>query len=160
MGGNRARDAGRELNTGVLGVLAYLDASAVLPLFLADMHTDAMREWATDATWVVVLSDFGAAEFAAAISRAVRIGRLNEAAAATVLALFDRWRAQTEQRRAGGGDMAACESLVRDFRLKLNATDALHLAIASAENAPLVTFDERLATAARAIGHPAIIPGK
>jgi predicted nucleic acid-binding protein len=139
-------------------VLAYLDTSAILPLFLTDRHTDAMRAWATEPTIVVVLSDFGAAEFVAAISRAVRIGRLSNAAATTVLTLFDRWRVQTEQRRIGGGDIAACERLLRDFRLKLNAPDALHLAIASTESVPLVTFDERLAVAARAIAHTTIVP--
>jgi predicted nucleic acid-binding protein len=141
-------------------VKVYLDTTAVLPLFLVDAHTSAMQAWAAAEIRAVMLSDFAAAEFAAAISRGVRISRLSATAATALLTLFDRWRLQTEQRPIGSGDIVACEGLVRDFQLKLSAPDAMHLAIARAESTPLVTLDERLAAASRATGHPAIVPGR
>jgi predicted nucleic acid-binding protein len=136
----------------------YLDASAILPLFVTDTHTSIMEDWAGAAEFRVVLSDFAAAEVSAAISRGVRTGRLDPGRASVVLANFDRWRLQTYERHTAGDDIAECERLVREFRLKLNAPDALHLALSKSAQVPLVTFDERLAAATRAVAHTVIIP--
>jgi predicted nucleic acid-binding protein len=142
------------------GVRIYFDTSALVSWFVADAHTSALQEWAAGAAPRVLLSDFAAAEFAAVVSRAVRMGRFRVRAAERALGYFDRWRLQVEQRQTSSNDVAWCEQLVRDFRLKLDAPDALHLAIARADNVPLVTFDRRLAAASRAIGHQVIIPGE
>jgi uncharacterized protein len=141
-------------------VQVYFDTSAVIPLFLTESHTLLMQDWIATTAPTVLLSDFAAAEFAAVVSRGLRIGRIRVRGAHAALTYFDEWRLQRLQRRTGGDDVAACERLVRDLRLKLNAPDALHLAIAMADNVPLVTFDQRLAAASRAIGHRVINPGK
>jgi predicted nucleic acid-binding protein len=49
---------------------------------------------------------------------------------------------------------------VRDFRLKLSAADALHLATAIVERITLVTFDRRLAEASMVLNTPVIVPGR
>jgi uncharacterized protein len=141
-------------------VLVYLDTSTILPLLVDDAHTPIMQDWLVGVSVSVTLSDFAAAEFAAAISRGLRIGRFRARAADTALAQFDQWRLERQQRRTSSEDIVACERLVRDFRLKLNAPDALHLAIARADDVPLVTFDQRLAAAARAVNHRVIVPGE
>lgn len=138
----------------------YLDPSAILPLFVTDAYTSVMEDWSADVGFSAVLSDFAAAEVSAAVSRGVRTGRLEVERAEAALADFDRWRLQQHERYTGGNDIAECERLVRDFRLKLNAPDALHLALARAARVPLVTFDERLAAATRAAAHEAIIPSR
>ena len=142
------------------GVQVYFDTSAVLPALIADPHTHVMQGWVAERALTVVLSDFTAAEFAAAISRGLRVGRFRARGAEAALSLFDSWRLRTQQRRTGSDDIASCERLVRDFRLKLNAPDALHLAIARSDSVPLVTFDHRLAVAARTINHRVIVPGE
>jgi predicted nucleic acid-binding protein len=141
-------------------VQVYLDASAVLPLFVTDSHTSIMEDWAADGGFTIILSDFAAAEVCAAVSRSVRTGRLELGRAEAVLADFDRWKLQTYQQRTAADNIAECERLVREFRLKLTAPDALHIALARAAKVPLVTFDERLAAATRATGYPAIVPGR
>lgn len=139
----------------------YLDTSAVAPMFVPDGHSDAMREWLARKAQPLVISDFGAAEFAAAVGRLLRMGELRAADTNAVLSRFDRWRAdQVSVRLTTANDIAACDRLVRDFRLKLGAPDALHLAIAITIDAPLVTFDHRLARAARRVGHPVAVPNQ
>jgi len=140
-------------------VLAYIDTSAVVPLFLIEAHTPAMQAWVTGEGPRVILGDFTAAEFAAAVSRSLRMGHLTTSEAEAVLADFDLWRSHLEQRYTGRDDIASCERLVRDLQLKLNAPDALHLAIAMADDLPIVTFDERLAAAARSLKHRVVVPG-
>jgi predicted nucleic acid-binding protein len=139
----------------------YLDTSAIAPMFVPDGHSDAMREWLARKAPPLVISDFGAAEFAAAVGRLLRMGELRAADTNAVLSKFDHWRAdQVLVRLTTANDIAACDRLVRDFRLKLGVPDALHLAIAITIDAPLVTFDHRLASAARLVDHPATVPNQ
>jgi predicted nucleic acid-binding protein len=79
--------------------------------------------------------------------------------ARTALGTFDEWRRRSTTRRlTSAGDIAACERLVRRFELRLQAPDALHIAIALADGATLVTFDERQAQAMRQLGE-CVVPG-
>jgi predicted nucleic acid-binding protein len=69
------------------------------------------------------------------------------------LETFDLWRGSAVIRRlASAADIAACERLVRRFEFKLLAPDALHIAMALADGATLVTFDERQAQAMTQLG--------
>ncbi len=105
------------------------------------------------------LSDFTAAEFAASVSRHVRMSALTSQQGEAVLAKFDEWALRSTTRRlTGPADVAASERLVRRFELKLQAPDALHIAIALADDATLVTFDERQADAMRLLGD-CVVPG-
>ena len=49
-------------------------------------------------------------------------------------------------------DLSRAEQLVRRRELKLRAPDALHLAVALRHRLELVTFDDRMAVAAVALG--------
>ena len=139
----------------------YLDTSAIAPMFVPDGHSDAMRGWLARKAQPLIISDFGAAEFAAAVGRLLRMGELRATDTNAVLSKFDRWRTdQVLVRLTTANDIAACGRLVRDFRLKLGAADALHLAIAITIDAPLVTFDLRLASAARLVDHPVAVPNQ
>ena len=139
---------------------AYLDTSAIVPLFLTEIHSKAMRAWTAQHVSRLVASDFAAAEFAATVSRATRTGQLTGEQAATALVDFDHWRSHIAKSRLTTWlEIAACERLIRNFSLKLGAADALHLAIARADGLHLITFDERLAEAAFVLKHPAVIPG-
>jgi predicted nucleic acid-binding protein len=138
----------------------YLDASCLIPLFVPDAHGTSMEHWAAKNREPILVSDFAAAEFAAVISRLVRMNQLAKSAALVVLADFDSWRGtRTVVRFAAAADIAACDRLIRNFSLKLLVPDALHLAIAIADGATLITLDERLASAARTLNHPVVIPG-
>ncbi len=52
--------------------------------------------------------------------------------------------------------MKAAEAFVRRLDLALRTPDALHIAMAQRVDATLVTFDEKMATCAKALGTPVI----
>jgi hypothetical protein len=96
----------------------YLDTSAIAPMFVRDGHSGAMREWLARKAQPLVINDFGAAEFAAAVGRLLCMGELRAADTNAVLSKFDRWRAdQVLVRLTTANDIAACDRLVRNFRL-------------------------------------------
>ena len=130
----------------------YLDASALVSMFFADAHSPAVRGLLGGAEALVV-SDFAAAEFAGAIARLHRMAALDRGEAMHVFSNFDLWCASRTRRvESQPADMAAAASLVRDLALAIRAPDALNLAIAQRVRATLVTFDQRMAAAARALG--------
>ena len=136
----------------------YLDASAIVPIFLKDPHVAAMERWLLQ-RHRLVLSDFAGAEFVGVVARFHRMKALGERDALAVLSRFDAWRSQAVTvRLTSPRDIAACDRLVRQFKLKLTVADALHLAIAMADEIPLVTFDRSLAAAASQAGHSAVVP--
>lgn len=80
------------------------------------------------------------------------MGSATERDARGFLAEFDLLREDCLTHALGPSDINGAERLVRDFSTKLAAPDALHLASALNLGATLVTFDERLANAARISG--------
>ena len=131
----------------------YLDASVMLPILLkgpASAVVDALMATGEQELWV---SDFAAAEVASALSRLVRTGRLQASDGETGLADFDVWRAaMTRVAEIRAVDVRLAGVYVRRFDLALRVPDALHLAIARRLDVALVTFDRRLANAARELG--------
>jgi predicted nucleic acid-binding protein len=98
------------------------------------------------------VADLAAVEFAAGISRWLRMGRVDVGQAEFALASFDMLRAQCLSYAHGRDDFALAELIARDFTTKLVAPDALHLASARNAGARLATFGARLAEAAKAQG--------
>ncbi len=136
----------------------YCDSSALVPLLLTDLHSVSIGAWLASSPKTLIVSDFAAAEVSAAISRRIRTREIDVEIARTALGTFDEWRRRSTTRRlTSPGDIAACERLVRRSELKLQAPDALHIAIALADGATLVTFDERLAQAMAGLG-PCVVP--
>lgn len=74
-------------------------------------------------------------------------------------AAFDAWRkVAATTRRLGPADITVAEAMVRDRRTKLAAADATYIAVAQADLATLITFDERQTAAAHLLGVPCVIP--
>jgi uncharacterized protein len=128
----------------------YLDTSVVVALLLADVHSSRAEAWLVRTKPIIMVSDFGAVEFAAVISRRVRMSGLSPEHARLVLERLDHWLSHPVHLVCGTPEhMALAGQIVRDFTTKLSAPDAIHLAIARHLGATLVTFDDRLAEAAR-----------
>lgn len=139
----------------------YLDASVIGPIFIPDSHSSATEFWQRTVRPQLVVGSFAAAEFASIVSRSVRMGLRRPAEADAILVEFDRWLAgSVAHRPLSDADVGRATTLIRDFRLKLRAPDALHLAMVVADGNTLVTFDDRLAEAARAVSCPVVIPGE
>lgn len=129
----------------------YLDTSVLFSLFVEDAHSPRADAWFEAKPRDVIVSAWAGAEFAAVIRRLQRSGELTAGAGRELLAAFDAWRRE----HAGGLDLnpaagVLAENLARDVSHKLSAADALHLALAVAAGAGLVTFDKRLGAAAKA----------
>ncbi len=129
----------------------YLDASVIVPLFLPEPRSSEAEAYISRGDFVV--SDLAVAEFSSALSLAVRMKRLPEAAARAALATFDDWMpAHALQADTRGEDFIEATGLIRRFDLALRTPDALHLAIAARLGAKLVTFDAKMTAAAKALG--------
>jgi uncharacterized protein len=134
-------------------VIAYLDASVLVALFTNDALTARADAYLRTHTPVVLVSDFAAAEFASAVSRRVRMAELTSVEAQTVFTNFDAWTARAAQRiETSTADVKAAEAFLRRLDLTLRTPDALNIAIAERAAAILVTFDEKMAACARALG--------
>lgn len=133
----------------------YLDASVLVPLFLADAFNERAATLLRENSSVVMISDLGAAEFSATVARRVRMSLFTAAEALSAFSRFDAWSAKTPQMvNVREGDVAAANSLIRNLDLKLMTPDAIHLAVARRAEATLATFDQGLARAARSLGVP------
>ena len=129
----------------------YLDASALLPLFIEEARTNQAHESLRGN--VLIISDFGIAEFSSGVARRTRAGEINESGAASVFATFDAWTLNATRRETlTAGDVNVAISLVRRFDLGLRAPDAVNIAIAQRCAATLLTFDEKMARSARSLG--------
>ncbi|MGD0764404.1 MAG: type II toxin-antitoxin system VapC family toxin [Roseiarcus sp.] len=131
----------------------YLDTSVVVAILIDEPSSEIARAWFRRlADDDVIVADLAAVEFAAGISRWLRMGRIDVGQAEFALASFDMLRAQCLSYAHGRDDFALAELIARDFATKLLAPDALHLASAKNAGATLATFDARLADAARMQG--------
>ena len=134
----------------------YLDASVVVALFIAsDPFTERASSYLASNLDDLIISDFAAAEFASVVARLTRTRRLTSGEANAIFSDFDAWRARSaEQDKTTSPDIAFAASMLRRLDLNLRTLDAINIAIADRLGATLATFDERMATAARALGVP------
>ena len=139
--------------------MRFWDASAVVPLVIAEGTTTALQRLATaDPAMLVWWSS--AVECASAIARLERDGAITPGAAHES---FDRLKRLADGWHEVDATEAVREAALRLLRVHpLRAADALQLAAAfvAAERRPssleLVTLDQRLATAARKEGFAVI----
>lgn len=129
------------------------DTSALVDLFVPSANSARIRSWVKERRPVLAVSDFAAGEFAAAISRKLRLAEIIEDDTRRVLDVFDAWRAgQTTAIATEAVDIRVAASFVRRFETKLALPDAIHLAIASRLKCTLVSFDQRQLDAAAILG--------
>jgi predicted nucleic acid-binding protein len=137
----------------------YLDTRAIYSYIFEDAHSPAAEKWIGDANRPLIISDWVESEFGALINRRVRDGGLAVDAAVSGLSEFDSFALGHAQRyRLSGAAGARAAVLARDPALKLSAADALHLALSAEGGHCLVTFDIRLAEAARVRGFDVEVP--
>jgi uncharacterized protein len=131
--------------------LIYLDASAIVPLFVIEARSADARARVLGAT--LIASPLSLAEASSAIARRVRKGEILAADAEAKLKMLDAWAAGAVAAcEITGEDFLAAMGLVRQFDLALRTPDALHIAIAKRLGAKILTFDATMAAAASALG--------
>lgn len=137
----------------------YLDASVLVALFVIDPTSARAEIFLAGYPEILVISDFGAAEFSSAVARRVRMRALTRDDGRLAFANFDAWLARSADRqRTTTTDIEAAERILRRLEVNLRTPDALHIVIAARVNATLVTFDQRMAASARALGMAVATP--
>lgn len=133
--------------------MTYLDASALVSLFLPDIHTQTIRHYLRTEHPLLGVSDFAVAEFASAVARRMRTGEFTPSRATHALNVSDSWLAGGAERLAlDPADIPVATTFVRRFALCLRAADAMHLAICRRLGLSLFTFDRGQAAGAVALG--------
>ena len=129
----------------------YLDASALIKLFVPEPESDDLNERLLDAEDVVV-SDLALTEVASALGRRVREGVVAPAAARRVMrAATDLAGSLRRAELTPPVHRRAERILLTSSHQALRALDALHLALAlQSDAATFVSYDARLAKAAAA----------
>ncbi len=129
----------------------YLDASALLPLFIDEPKTRRAQELLRGS--ILVISDFAVAEFSSGVARRARLGEITDSGASAVFAALDAWTLSASKRESvTTGDVVFAISLVRRLDLGLRAPDAINIAVARRCEAQLLTFDEKMARSAQSLG--------
>jgi predicted nucleic acid-binding protein len=132
----------------------YFDTSFLVGLFVdSDSFASNARAFYVSADELFIVSDFAVAEFASAVARLTRMGRILEDDARAAFSGFDTWRtSSTEVEDVDGADIRAATAIIRRLDLNIRAPDAINLAIAIRLDASIATFDRRMTENARALG--------
>jgi uncharacterized protein len=102
---------------------------------------------------IVVVSDFGVAEFSSAVGRRVRTRDLTREDGQLAFSNLDTWVARSaSQAEVTTADIDAATRILRRLDVNLRTADAIHTAIARRLEATLVTLDRSMAAGAHALG--------
>jgi predicted nucleic acid-binding protein len=130
----------------------YLDASALVKLFVPEAESDELNQALAGLTDVIV-SDLALTEMASALGRRTREQLLTREEAQRLYRETTKLRASSHQAELTPPIHRRAERLMLSLTIPLRALDALHLATAlDAEAATVVTFDPRLREAAASQG--------
>jgi uncharacterized protein len=131
----------------------YVDASALIPLFVPDALSDRASRVVRAQTDPLLVSDYAVLEFSAALKRMKRAQVLDQKTTNEAIAEFDAWRMSScEISETTLVDIATAIGLARRDDLAFQASDAVNVAIAHRLSASLLTFDKKLASNARRWG--------
>lgn len=131
----------------------YVDADILVSLFSPDANTQRAHAEISKRLPQLVVSNFGAAEFASAISRRVRMKEIGLREGRSILSDYDRWiGAAAQVECVEPPDVALCDHYLRRMDLPLRTPDALHIALASRLGAAILSFDKRLLASAAKLG--------
>ena len=131
----------------------YLDASVVVALLTKDVFTSRAETYIRANAPILIVSDFAAAEFVSVIARRLRVREITEPIARVVFAELDAWVIRTtEHAETTTADIIAAAGALRRLDLPLRTADAVNIAIARRIGATLMTFDEKMAASAKALG--------
>jgi uncharacterized protein len=134
--------------------MVYLDTSAIVPLFVHEATSDAVRKTIAGLPpEELAISEWTKTEFVSVIGVRVRTGGLERQVALEIVqALHDMARQSLSVLTPESSDFADAARYCERFKLGLRAGDALHLAIASNNGARLVySLDRRMVQTARSL---------
>ena len=135
--------------------LHYIDTSFLAPYYLPEPKSAAVEKKLLKLPrGSILISPLVRAEFASLLSRKARLKEMNESDAYRTMTALDR-HLRTEALRMTNiivQDFEKATEWIMAMRHPLRAPDALHLAVASRQDAVIWTLDKRLAKASKWIG--------
>ncbi|HXJ94999.1 MAG TPA: type II toxin-antitoxin system VapC family toxin [Terriglobia bacterium] len=134
--------------------MIYLDTSALIPLFVHEAMSDAVRrKMSTLPPDRLAISEWTKTEFVSAIGIRVRMRHLDSEVAWEIVQALDRTADESFSVLAPeAGDSVDAARYCEQFKLGLRAGDALHLAIASNHGAEMVySLDQRMVACAQSL---------
>jgi predicted nucleic acid-binding protein len=130
----------------------YLDASALVKLFVPEVGSDELNQ-ALAGLADVIVSDLALTEMASALGRRIRERLLTHEEAQRLYREARKLHASSHQAELTPPIHRRAERLMLSLTIPLRALDSLHLATAlDGEAATIVTFDPRLRDAAASQG--------
>ncbi len=131
---------------------AYLDASVLVSMFVADANTERAWRWAED-HGAAICSLWTVAEFSSALGGQVRVRRLEPSERQRAEAQLDQWLGRDREPVAPSAeDLVVARRMLRETASSLRTSDALHLAICQRLGAKLVSFDKQMLQVAAELG--------
>ena len=133
--------------------MIYLDTSVVVPLYWLEALTNTVEELLVNEP-ELGLSDLTRVEFGSAIARRVRMGEISRESAKEIIGQF---QAHIDAElytliEVEPIHYRIAREWIGGLETPLRTLDALHLAIASSRDVPLVTADAGLANSAGVLG--------
>lgn len=111
--------------------MVYLDTSAAVPLFVAELSSDLVDRWISACDIPVVSSDWIVTEFASALSIKVRAGTLTTRDAKAAWRSFETFcRSGLRLAPVSRQAFAEAAKMVQQSAHGLRSSEALHLAVA------------------------------
>jgi len=138
--------------------MLYLDTSFLVPYFVSEESSDKVETYLRGLKGEeLVVSAWTATEFVSALGLKVRAKQLDKQAASAALAAFrELGEGYFNWLAVSPGDFKAASVYLEKWNLGLRAGDALHLVVAKTNGVKkLLTLDERMLKAARALRIPA-----
>jgi predicted nucleic acid-binding protein len=131
----------------------YLDASALVKLFVPEPESDTLNQ-ALEGTEDVIVSDLALTEMASALGRRTREGLLTYAESRRLYREAEKLAASCQRAELTPPIHRRAERLLLTSRkVPLRALDAMHVAMAlDSKAATLVTYDPRLRSVAASQG--------
>jgi uncharacterized protein len=140
-------------------VSLYLDASVLITLFVIDPSSARAEAFLSVHQEIVVVSDFGVADFSSAVGRRVRTRDLTREDGQLAFYDLDTWVTRSAYREeVMTADIDAANRILRRLDVNLRTPDAIRIVIARRLEATLVTFDRIIAASARALGIGVAMP--
>lgn len=133
----------------------YVDTS-VLAAYYCPEPLSLVAERTLRNVTAPTISELTLVEFASAVSRKIREKTLSRESGVRVMAQFEAHveEGYYEVLPLKARDYRLAKSWLGQFRGTLRTLDALHLSVAEAAAASVLTADRRLATEARSLGQP------
>jgi len=134
--------------------MVYVDTSALVPVFIREAKSEAVVAWLESSGAPLAISEWSLVEFASAASTKVRSGQLTASLAKRATASVKAFaRRHCSVAVPGQQEFRRAAEMAGNDRLKLNAGDALHLAIADGIKAEaILCLDNGMIESARLLG--------